>query len=501
MELVFQEYELTGLERICSQSFIGEQTADVIIPDSYPDVERIVDAFGTVLVEDAQCLPGGVSITGTVQGGVVFLGENEEPRTLSVRIPFTLRKELQIDGEDNILSYRCELRSVDARAVNSRKLLVRVGLRWGFELYRPGIWKIRSLDEPSEQLQLKQTEYPLRIPTATGEKRFTVNEELELSTGVPPIASVMKSCCQMGIREQKAVGGKGVFKMELLLHILYEDPKGKLCTYEWRIPISQYADLSSDVQEGDLHTVLHMTEFDLEPDSQLESHRLFLRVGIHSRSIAYETRKVQLIEDAYCTDAVLEPQWQQWQCSPLLDSRILHGTAQWSGNEPLGTLVDLWVSAEEAVKERKGDTLKISAPIVCTMLYYDGEGKLQSKQLRSAMDMELPLHEDGECVLRDIFSTEVYCNTSAGTSEIRVPLQLTVDTFGLQNFRSLKGGTLTELPMSKERRPSVILRRTEGEEDLWDIAKHYRTPVEAIREANDLTEDPIPHGTMLLIPL
>lgn len=47
--------------------------------------------------------------------------------------------------------------------------------------------------------------------------------------------------------------------------------------------------------------------------------------------------------------------------------------------------------------------------------------------------------------------------------------------------------------------PSLILRRMAEGETLWDIAKQYRTDQDAIRSANELTEEARPEG-MLLIP-
>ena len=501
MELLFQEYELLYQQQLCAQSSMGEQTGDVIVPDSYGDIERIVDAFGTLTVQEARILPEGVSVSGTVLGGVIYVGEDGQTYSLPIKLPFSAKKELPSDTGEGHLRYRCDLQSVDARTVNSRKLLIRIGYQWGYEIYGPCTGKISYLQEPSETLQLQQKEYPLRLPTATGEKRFTVNEELELPAGAPAVSEILKWNCCLRLLEQKAVGGKGVFKTEVFLHLLYEDPQGKLCTNDWRIPISQYSDLSADTREGDLHTLLHMTELDLEPDSQIESRRLFLRIGVHALCMAYEVRSVTLIEDAYCTDALLEPQWQQWQCRPLLDSQTLGGTARWTGEEAIGVPLDLWARPEEGRKERQGDTLLLKIPVQCSLIYYDGEGKLRGKQIRPCMELELPLNREAECSLRDLQCTEGYCNPSSGTTEIRIPLQLTADSYGSQSLRSLKGGELLPLPEEKEPKPSVILRRTEEEEDLWALAKSYRTSVGAIRRANDLQEGPVPRDTMLLIPL
>ena len=47
----------------------------------------------------------------------------------------------------------------------------------------------------------------------------------------------------------------------------------------------------------------------------------------------------------------------------------------------------------------------------------------------------------------------------------------------------------------------MILRRTEAEQDVWDIAKAYHTATQAVMEANALTGAVVPADTLLLIPM
>jgi hypothetical protein len=289
--------------------------------------------------------------------------------------------------------------------------------------------------------------------------------------------------------------------MEILLHLLYEDPQGKLCTYEWRLPLSQFVDLSGDAEEGTLQISLQVTELDLEADSLEESHRLFLRMGIMAQCMVREIRSIRMIEDAFCTDALLEPRWKEWNCRPLLDSRTLQGTAQWRGEEALGTPLELWATAEEPQAERQEDCIKLKVPLCCTLLYYDGDGTLRGKELHPTMEAELPVNPSADCVIREIHCGEIYCNVASGRLELRIPVELTVDTYGNQKLRGLQGGKINPLPDTGERRPSVILRRMEQEEDLWTVAKEYRSPIKALREVNDLPDDHIPQGMMLLIPV
>ena len=72
MELVFQENRLTYLAKIFSETASLEQTADLIIPDSSADCDRVIDSFGTALIRSEDCGGGSVWVTGYVQAGVLF---------------------------------------------------------------------------------------------------------------------------------------------------------------------------------------------------------------------------------------------------------------------------------------------------------------------------------------------------------------------------------------------------------------------------------------------
>ena len=61
-------------------------------------------------------------------------------------------------------------------------------------------------------------------------------------------------------------------------------------------------------------------------------------------------------------------------------------------------------------------------------------------------------------------------------------------------------GWRSALPWSSTARPSVVLRMPSPGEELWDIAKAHGTTMEQILQANELEEEALPAGRMLLIP-
>ena len=103
--------------------------------------------------------------------------------------------------------------------------------------------------------------------------------------------------------------------------------------------------------------------------------------------------------------------------------------------------------------------------------------------------------------MTEIAGGELYCAAGSGGLSLRVPVGVTVESSAVHPLRAVCGGEIAPLQQSPGERPSLLLRRTEAETELWDIAKDCRTSVRSIREANDLPGDTVSEHTLLLIPM
>lgn len=501
MELVFQEEKQEFLCRIVCDTVSQEQTADVVIPDSIPDADRVVDAFGTLLVRSEECGADSAAVSGTVQAGAIFVDEGGTPYCVDAEIPFSVRRDFPQQEEDCYLQCRCTLKSVDARLLNSRKILIRVGLTCTVQVFSPQIRTRYDISEPAQALQLQRRQVPMQVPVSVGERSFSVNEELELPEGKNPLTRLLKCLYRTKITEQRMVGSKAVFKGELLVHALYEDTEQKLCTWQWTVPFSQYAETEREADEGELQTFLTLTAAETEPDSQFESKRLLLSVGLLAQCLTIGEQTVSLIGDAYCTDAELKPQWDVWEMNGLLDRQTFRETALYEGEQEAESVVDAWLYRDEAEKSFDGEKVLLSLPMNCNLLYYDGEGSLQGKTLRMAAEVSTELAQSASCEISGLTEGDLFCNANRHQLTLRVPLDITVDSMAQQTFRAVSGGTVEPLTEQSGKKPAVILQRTDGESSVWDIAKQFHTPVGEILSANQLEADTVPENTLLLIPI
>lgn len=501
MELVFQDSQLEYLSRILCETVSQEQTADVIIPDSYPDADRVVDAFGTLLVRSEECTAGSASVAGIVQAGVLFVSEQGEVECVQAQIPFSVRRDFSAEQENCTLQCRCALRSVDARPLNSRKLLVRVGISCTLCVYAPQKHTCYDIAEPAENLQLRRIELPLQMPLGLGERSFGLNEELELPNGKPAISRLLKCLYRTQLQEQRVVGSKAVFKGDLLVHALYEGDDEGLHAHEWSVPFSQYAELERELDDSDLQTILSLTSVETEPDAQVDSRRLLISANLLAQCVAEGKQKLNIIIDAFCTDAELAPQFDEWKVSGILDRQNLRETAITESSEPAGSVVDAWMYPDEAGKQRMGDKARIELPLNCNVLYYDAEGALRGKTLRPNVQFETELSENASCAVTEVTGGELFCAAGSGGISLRTPVSITVESSAVHPLRAVCGGEISPLQQESARKPALILRRTDSDEEIWQIAKDCRTSVRAIKEANDLTGETVPENTLLLIPM
>lgn len=500
MELVFQEKQLDYLGRVLDQTVTQELTAEVIVPDSCADADRVVDAFGTLLVRAEECTAGSASVSGEVQAGILFVTEDGRLERLETVIPFSARRGWEREQSDCRLQCVCRLCSVDARLVHSRKLLVRVGVSCTLTVYAAFTRTLHDFPEPASTLQLRRKRLPLRLPRGLGEKSFSLNEEIEIPASKPPVERLLKCVYALDTAERKTIGNKAVFKGRLTVHILYESPDGSLQRQETELPFSQFAELEQDLDEGDLTVFLALTSAETEPDGQLDCRRLLLSAGILAQCTVCGEQPVELIEDAYCLDAELKPQWETWEMEGILDVQTFRETAQAAGREPASTIADGWVLAGEPVRRQENGMAKIELPLAANVLFTDPSGKLQGQTLRTNVLLETALAPQADCRVTEITPGELFCAAGADGVTLRCPVQVTLASTARHALKAVCGGT-TEPEPEDARRPGVILRRTEQPEQVWDIAKACRTAPETVTAANDLQADEVPAGTLLLIPM
>lgn len=501
MELTFQTLPMRYLGNTFHGSQSQEQTAEVIVPDSCPDVSRIVYASASVIVRGKECRTGGVLVSGGVRVSALCVPEDDSgARTLESYLPFSLRIEHPAVTEQTQAVVTAFVRQIDARLVNSRKVLFRADLCCAADGYSMEEETLYTISAPPKELQMRRRTYPVLLPKETAEKGFTVTDDLTLPSGKPFVSEI---CCYdtvPRITDCKVVGSKAVFKGALELKMLYLSGDGSIQSWEQQLPFSQYAELAADYDEAALFVtpLVSAAELTLEPSG--EGRAMTLSVSVSAQCLVSSTVTMELIEDAYAVGAAFEPEWTQYSLACQLDRQTLRDEVRQQLEAETVTVLDCAVYHDLPYSERTEGTIRIRAPLNMKLLYLDGSGSLQGANAKAEAACETVLCESAKCTAA-VSVGDCFAQPAAGGAELHAEASFTLLCSAVQELRTLSGGTLAQQMQKDPERPSVVLRACRGGEDVWDVAKRYGTTVAAVREANGLDSEELDSGCMLLIPM
>ena len=129
MELEFERDTLQGYDTVAELTLCQEETLESIVPDACPDILRIVDVCGQAMLHSKQIKAGAVELGGMVRAVILYEPDGGAGlRRMEVGLPFRCQAEAPDLTEQGRVLARPRLRCAEARALNSRKVLLRVDL-------------------------------------------------------------------------------------------------------------------------------------------------------------------------------------------------------------------------------------------------------------------------------------------------------------------------------------------------------------------------------------
>lgn len=495
MELQFQKKDIACMQPIKCQVQNLEQTQQLRLDDTFPAVEKVLCAWGQVLVREKQWNSTGAQVSGGVMVWVLYAPVEGPAQCVQTWVPFQMKMDLPQTDSDGSLIVNPLLRSVDARSVHDRKLVVRVDVGVQLCALMPHTLQVYTPEELPEDVQVRQSTYPVQLLGEAGEKAFVIDELLTPSSSTPPMDKLLYYRIQPELIDKKVMADKVVFRGCGLLHLMYLGTDGQMYSWDYELPFSQYAELSGQYeQDASARIVPAVTSLEL---TQEADGRLQLKAGLLGQYMVYARQQLQVAQDAYSTQRELTPSVEQLQLPGVLD--MLTTTVHCELSVPFagGRLADVTFCPDQPAQLRQDDEVELELSGQFTTLCCNGGGDPEGTVSGWTGQWKLPV--DRDCQVQSVLcSTGVPAGIpGSGSVTLRADVLLDCAVTKQETLPMITGVTLEPRQVQPER-PSLILRRLQGD-DLWELAKQTGSTVEMIRQANGLTEDPDP-DRMLLIP-
>ena len=100
---------------------------DMNVPDTKPDVEKIVESRGELHIDETEVQKDRIRIRGSFLVQILYLSAEKEPRLSSMEHEFTLEEFMNVEGADSGDAARvtADLEDLTVSIINSRKCGIR----------------------------------------------------------------------------------------------------------------------------------------------------------------------------------------------------------------------------------------------------------------------------------------------------------------------------------------------------------------------------------------
>ena len=494
MELSVQSQSYHFLRNIVQEVRFQEETAEMIVPDSCPDIGTIVDAYAGAILRGKDCRDGSVSVSGGVKGGILYLSEDGTPHVLEFYLPFNTKIDHpELTSHSNVL---CDVRiqSVDGRIINSRKAMLRVNLGFYVDGYEQETETCSHPEAVPDWMQVLKKTYPLHLPLAYDEKSFSLHDVAD----TPDLSKLYKLICRPEVTEQKILGNKAVFKGTVQYKAAYLTQEGQLRIHTNTIPFSQYCQMEQEFDEDKLSVIPIVTGFDWTTEGEGTGKKGEITVHILVQCVVSGTRELSVIEDAYSLNGTLEGEWKEFQFQPCLDRQKTSVAMRPLTMEALKTVLDTEFYPGFPELKRESDQVCCEVPIQVRVIGRKDEGILAGVDGIGIAEFRNPICVDATCMAWISSICSGYGLSAADTTEVRGEVLLDWKCIGGQPIKSLC--SCKNIPSEAER-PAAVLRYLPEDSLLWDLAKSSCAKASDIQAFNHLEGEFVPAGRLLLVPV
>lgn len=498
MELQFNKSTIRSLKNAVQEVQNTELTQETKLSDGMPDIGRVLTSWGQIVLRGKEWSRDEVSASGGLMVWTLYVPEDgTEIRSVESWIPFQMKWDVDMDDREGVIRITPLLRFVDSRGTSARKIMIRAGIAAMGQALSPVDTNIFSPGEVPEDVELLSRTYPVRIPKEAGERTFLIDEELSLPDSASQMDKMLSFTLHPEISDKKVIGNEIVFKGNGNLHLLYRCSEGKVRSFDFDLPFSQFAELDGEYG-SDARADIRMAVTSLEADT-MEPGKIRLKAGLVGQYLVDDRELLELTEDAYSPFRDVEPEREDLEIPSILEDRRETVTAEQSIPGQSGQTVDVNFLPDFPRQRRNGQGVELEIPALFQVLYYGEDGTLQATNVRWEGKMNLPADENTELELLVQPLGQADAMTGADGIGLTGQMQLQIRSSAETDIPMVTGLELGELRDPDAARPSLVLCRP-GEEDLWSIAKRCGSTVAAIKMANDLQTDPAP-DRMLLIPV
>ena len=492
---------------------------DILVPDTKPDLREIllIDGNPRLSSREIDCInktDDYIGISGEVELQTLYVPENRETAgpviAVQTRVPFKERWHTDIaPGATLIMDCRAE--KIEYMVINERKYRVKISLAiMARECVDRKIDIFEGIN--GEEIQMLKEQVEITSISLRKKDTLTISENLEIKEDGNP-ESILKQDINVVENYKQITAEKVVINGFIFVNLLYtvsgDSPWECIRQVQERVEFTQFIPIKQQGASGRVCFDGSGLRVKLVQDEDLgEVFRLEGEIITYAELYAGTERDI--IVDGYHRK-------KDFICD-FSEERSRTPVAAAAGEASVREIISpdaaygeidkiLYTTGEILESESRGEQGKVitegtlQAKMICMSLRDEGEPQLFSirQEVPFRVVTAVPQMTGGEIIsarthVRDIWAEKI----NGKQMEFNASVMAEAEIMREVSFKVLTNPAFEESTSKESMAPMVVYVAGENE-NLWKIAKKFKTSVESVAKLNQLEDGEISEGRKLLI--
>ncbi|MCD7722567.1 MAG: LysM peptidoglycan-binding domain-containing protein [Clostridiales bacterium] len=397
------------------------------------------------------------------------------------------QKTIAIDGGFDNVSTEIEIeeRYCNFRVINQRRIDIHSSFSLGIKAYARLSVKTAAPSGSDILLKCEDLSYFSCRGTAYAKAEF--EEESAVAADSAVIKKIVNSFYSCFTDEVKIIKDKMLVKTTVSMSFLYtednEDENIKRCEKEFTV--SKIIDVDG-IDDGDMPIVkANVGNLYVKPKADLNNELRYIEIlgDINISAAIYRKADIQIATDAYSIDGETVNSYAGF---------TLNVNGEFSRNSVSDTAAFTFDSVKIAEVLDLSFSLNGKNTLAVSAFILNENGELSFVSQKKETE---PFDFTSGAVGVKSFDFVI---KSENSIDVRYTLEYNFIKYEKQNFNVLESVVKTDKKLPES--PALVVYFASEQEQLWDIAKKFRSSPDLIRAQNELTSNTITSKRILLIP-
>lgn len=471
---------------------------DIIVPDTKPDAIKIVNVTTTPYVNNVELLKDKVKISGNINYFVIYKVNDEifNTRGLFASYPYTELLELKGVNQDMLGSIKPVCKNVIHSLPNERKISIKSEI-----VFKTNIKKIQDIELINKfdcDLQIESKICRNEFFNVIQDKKSIIasKEEFVLPKEAEDFYEILDISTKITNTDYKESYNKVMVKGDIEIDMIYltEKKEESVKKIKYNLPFSAMVELDNINDNSKFDISYMMQDFDLRLNQDITTTKTMTAdYQIEVSVLMYEEEEVEYVEDFYSQTRKLDFNLNEISGVRKITNLNKSIDIKESVNNILpenSKVLDYRADISHLNSSVNNNSVKVDGEVKVNLLIQDlNDFEIESKVIDIIVDenIDLGMNLEDSKILTDIDIKNISVTQNGKDLDIRVGLEVDIKILDIKNINVIENITDEELDMSNL--DSINIYIVKPNDNLWQIAKKYKTSVDKIVKINDI-EDP-----------